>query len=251
MSNYDLYDSNLYVNENCTIHGAVFKLDLDVQKLLWLEKIEERDKVYLIGRHTLVGVCCTQTRVIAYLHTELGDFAFCSDSVMESKVFKESLLDGYLAEVPYDNDWNLHIGPTAELVGNNDHNSDYCYHLNAESMAHLIGISLGSFMEEHENLITNEVMRYLDPHVREWVMGSNCLPIPSIAHYKWEALGCSHDWGDYWNTVLHETDWYSPIQVAVRLTKAYMAYQTDKETDAVWQRRATKALAEFRDSRRK
>jgi hypothetical protein len=216
MDNKIVYDRDFYVTEDCGIHGVVFKLTNSHQKKVWLDKMSERDKVFLIEKeNTLVGVCKDTSRIIAYIHTDLGDLAFCSDAVMQSGRFKSSLLEEDLA--PYA-DWQLCVTPDAELIANNqfDLYNDKSLYIDGPTAASIIGVDLDDISSLYKGLI-EESLYYLPDAVQEWIAD---LDIPSRQDhfYLYEAFGLSMDNDD---EVLHAAEWYEPQVVASRLIKAY------------------------------
>lgn len=249
MENRVVYNEDLYVTENCTIPGVVFKLENAHQKKVWLDKIVDRDKVFLLEKEdTIVGVCCETSMIIAYIHTDLGDLAFCSDAAMQSEIFKSSLLDEEFS--PYD-DWQLCVNPDAELVSNNqfDLYEDKALYIDAVTAADLIGVELEDTSSLYKWLI-EESIYYLPDDVQEWIAD---LDIPSRQDhfYLYEAFCLNLDNDE---EVLHSAKWYDPQEVASRLNRAYtnMLYsKMEDETYTIFcKERVRRAREERRAARR-
>lgn len=241
-----IYNEEFYVTENCKVHGSIFKLENTHQKMVWLNHVIQRDKVYLTGcEDTLVGVCKDHSKVLAYIHTELGDLAFCSDEVMQSGRFKSSLLAEGL--VPYDDDWNICVGINAELVSNNqfDLYEDRYLYIDAVTAADLIGVELEDTSSLYKWLI-EEALYYLPDDVQEWISDLG-RPSRQDHFYLYEAFGLNMDNDD---EVLHATEWYDPQVVSNRLIKAYTGMLHSRLEDESYTLLCKERVARVREERR-
>ena len=175
MSNEITENKVVYNKENCNIttwckiEGIYLHLKTPAQKLVWMNHVTERDKVFIKDSNILIGVGTDTENVIAYIKGDEYDKAFVSAAIWHHacEEFKNSLVgEGVTPDEDYAVLW---VTNEALLIGDNDRYSPIVAPIGAHVAAKQLGVYIpASYQASYRDSLV-AAKKYIAHGIKEWV----------------------------------------------------------------------------------
>ena len=230
MSNEITENKVVYNKENCKIttwckiEGIYLHLKTPAQKLVWMNHVTERDKVFIKDSNILIGVGTDTENVIAYIKGDEYDKAFVSAAIWHHacEEFKNSLVgEGVTPDEDYAVLW---VTNEALLIGDNDRYSPIVAPIGAHVAAKQLGVYIpASYQASYRDSLV-AAKKYIAHGIKEWV--DDPFKDAMSNWYLWGAFAHADMAVESTPATppLQDAEWYSAYQVARRLSSQYCEY---------------------------